>query len=97
MVRSGKKKKKIIPDVIGAIFFLTTGWRYNLGSIGKNGTSEFSHSFLISAGKGSPLVEYSEIILTLRGMFGNDHPTYLRLGHYSAGQAKCASQGFIQF
>ena len=29
--------------------------------------------------------------------FGNDHPTYLRLGHYSAGQAKRASQGFIQF
>ena len=29
--------------------------------------------------------------------FGNDHPTYLRLGHNSAGQAKRASQGFIQF
>ena len=28
--------------------------------------------------------------------FGNNHPTYLWLGHYSAGQAKRSSQGFIQ-
>ena len=59
--------------------------------------------FLISSVKGSPLVDY-KIILNLRGpcefnhggrspRFGNDHPTYLRLGHYSAGTRALFSRG----
>ena len=59
----------------------------------KERLQRFFALFLISAGKGWPLVDY-EIILTLRYPYEfkhwghGGHPTYLRLGHYSAGQAR---------
>ena len=107
--------------VIGVICINVTFNDYGIGRQARH--LRFFAFFLISVGKGSPLIDYSEIILTLRDpgefnhlggghggggggatWFSNDHPTYIRLGHssvglghYSVGQAKRASQGFIQF